>query len=359
MQKFQQLIYQAFSRIDASDAKMRQRVYENIWLMQEKSLAAQNAAEEQKQDKRHQLTQLLKTVEMQYRAAARPAQPAPDKTAAVKAQPRQPEAAPPAAYADRPPLQAQPAQQRQEQAYQDAFAGISPLKADRNGDSSLYYLEQEVNRKVTEADEKAPSFFKRAKLGAYFIGILSALIAVFVAWSFYNSFGAPGISRKQQALSTAPMQQNNYGKNGWVEVFNPANVTGLAAQGTASADLHNEPDANFIRITAHNADDAAIIEIGQGALMPLRGKTATFKLVARNSNNAIGQLNLTADFGDGTRAHYRFELSPTAAPLLFRLAIPQKLSRPVKFYIGGDNTGKQYQADIFSLLVRESDQAGH
>lgn len=327
MQKFQQLIHQAFSKINAADAKKRQAVYENIWLMHEQTMAAQNRTEAQKQERRRHLTQLLKTVEVQYRAQMQP-----------------PAAARPAA-----------AQQKPQAARPNRDLADSGLKAERSKDSALYYLEQEVNRKVPQAAASAPSLFRRIKLSSYFIGVLSLLVAIFVAWSFYNSFGHSGAARRQQALSTAPMQQNDYGKNGWVEVFNPANVSGLAVQGQAAANLHNEPDANFIRISTEAADDAAIIDIGLGALRPLRGKTATFKLVARNAGNIIGQLNLTADFGAAPPARYQFELSPTAAPLLFRLHIPAELNQAAKFYLssGADSSGKPQQADIFSLLVQE------
>ncbi|KAA6206384.1 MAG: hypothetical protein DU429_03325 [Candidatus Tokpelaia sp.] len=354
MQKFQQLIHQAFAKIDASDPQMRQKVYENIWLIQEKSLIAQNTDNEQKQEKRRHLTELLKAAEKQYRLTQAEAAGSGEHGQKQHAPlpPEMPPAIEPQKTAEAAQSTASPPNNR--------AAAVNNREKEQKNDSSLYYLEQEVNRKVAKkSDKTAPSLLKKARSGGYIIGILAVFVAVFVAWSFYNSFGRPGAAKKQTALSTAPAQQNDYGKNGWVEVFNPANVAGLDVQGTASADLHNEPDADFIRLTSYKADDAAIIEIGQGALIPLQGKTATFKLVARNGDNAIGQLNLMADFGNGAVTHYRFELSPTVTPLLFRLPVPQKLSKAAQFYIGGDAAGKPCQMDIFSLLVRESDQAGH
>lgn len=358
MQKFQQLIHQAFAKIDASDPQMRQKVYENIWLIQEKSLIAQNTDNEQKQEKRRHLTELLKAAEKQYRATQ--AETAGSGEHGQKQPSLLPPEIPPVIEPEKTPQKMVEAAQSPANPPNSRATAANSWKKGQKSDSSLYYLEQEINRKVTKKfDETAPSFLKKARSGGYIIGILTVFVAVFVAWSFYNSFGRPGAAKKQTALSTAPAQQNDYGKNGWIEIFNPVNVAGLDVRGTASADLHNEPDANFIRLTSYKADDAAIIEIGQGALMPLQGKTATFKLVARNSDNAIGQLNLMADFGNGAVTHYRFELSPTVTALLFRLPVPQKLGKSAQFYIGGDATGKPCQMDIFSLLVRESDQAGH
>jgi len=354
LQKFQQLIHQAFAKIDASDPGKRQKVYENVWLMQEKSLIAQNAAAADKQEKRRHLTQLLKTIEKQYRA------PAPG---AVMAEPEQPPDLLPEMFSPAPPTD-RPPKPAAEQAAPHHPAGRRQAAGrpehDKDSDSSLYYLEQEVNRKVAaKPDEAAPSLLKKARSSHYIIAALAIFVALFVAWSFYNSFGLPGSARKHMALSTAPARQNNYNENGWVEIFNPANVAGLDVRGTAAADLHNEPDANFIRLTSYKADDTAIIETGQGALAALRGKTATFKLVARNADNGIGQLNLTADFGTGARVYYRFELSPTASALLFRLPVPQNLAGPARFYIGSDVKDKPGAIDIFSLLVRAADDNGH
>jgi len=398
VQKFEQIIEQAFAKIDASDPKMRQKVYENIWLVQEKALARQNLNEEQKQRWRQNLTELLKAVESQYRprpAPARPPRPAaqpqftaadaeppaprprrtepgfsagPEQTADYAAaelpetaaffpenedSPRREQgsaaAEPPARAA--PPLAAAPRRDK---------AAAERGKNQRRQGAEQDYLEEEVSRKVREPESVRP-FWRRVKLSSYIIAALSALVALFVIWSFYNSFGGSA-APPRRAQFTGPMHQNNYGMNGWTEVFNPANVSGLATAGAAAADLHNEPDASFIRIATQNPEtDAAILDIGQGALLKLRGKTATFKLMARSAENQIGQLRLVADFGAGApRQRYSFELSPTISPLLFRLDIPPKLSGSLRFYLTNDKKdGQQHQADIFSLLVRESDDKGH
>jgi len=221
------------------------------------------------------------------------------------------------------------------------------------GQSHLDALEAEVNRKLKTDFAEARSFWQRIKLSTYIIGILSILVALFVVWSFYNSFG--GAAPAKRAQFTGPMHQNNYGMNGWTEVFNPGNINGLpATAGAAAVNLHNEPDAQFIRITSRDPDkDAVILNIGQGALLKLRGKTASFKLIARNVENNMGQLSLAADFGNGRpRRRYDFELPPTAKQLLFRLDIPQDLKNGVRFYLSaGKADGQPHEVDIFSLLL--------
>jgi len=130
-------------------------------------------------------------------------------------------------------------------------------------------------------------------------------------------------------------------------------ILSISLPWTATAQIHNEADASFVRIQANNAGDAAIIEIGQGALMNLRGKTVTLNVTARSADRATTQLSLTCDFfgtGELTGRH-RFEVSPTLEPLLFQLRIPQSINSPAKLYITSDLSDSKSAVDIFTVLI--------
>gem|GEM_PF-1567258 len=415
MQKFEDIIQQTFSKINASDPKLRQKVYENIWFLQEKALAEQNIDAGVRQERRAALTQLLKRVEMRYRAqydapASAPAPiPAPRKAPQYSSEtqwgrqernsanrlPPEMEIPSPAPAADprannyiqpEPELSPQPQSARERrdspaldpvadtprrpvrtEDYAEHHSLIDKFKvkwADRQAakqarrkackDRKELVAEPDDNLDPEYAEDGAPIPVPQRKShwGAYIFTIAFILVACFTAWTFYASFGSPESKRARQALMTAPLKQNAYDKNGWTEIFNPLTASGIKTAGGAAAELHKEPDANFIRVTTRQSDDAAILTVSGNALQNLRGKTAVLKLLARSADDQIGPLRMTADFGNGERQIYKFELSPTEKPLLFSLDIPQSVTDGAKFYISNEAPAGMHEIDIYAILSR-------
>lgn len=313
MQKLEQAIRHALHKIDAASPAMRQKVYQTIWHAHEQSLASHkqlNNADKLK--KRDQLISLLKAIEAEHRSSGKKN---------INAQ-----------------LDIAPGAQMPD----DSAAGTGPEEENFAPAADC----------VTMHDDRPGRSYKYSWLGAHVFAIVLLVITSFVIWSFYNSLTGADSRPENHQLSIAPMRQNDYSQTGWVQVFNPANVTSLAVQGVATAQVHNEADTNFVRISADKVGDAAIIEIGQGALIKLRGKTATFNVIARSASRKMAQLSLMCYSGrEGIADRYRFEVSPTIGSFLFQVHIPQSLSGPIKLYITSDLLDQKREVDIFSVLV--------
>lgn len=314
MQKIEQAINHALRQIDASNPAMRQKIYETIWHAHERSLAAKKQLDAAaKTAKRQQLTRLIKSIESRF---------------------HQPETA----FHDR--LDIAPGADRKH----NASAGIGPEEESRSplADSDI----------VTDHDRPKHQH-KRSWFGTYALIITLLVISLFVLWSFYNSLTGTNRLAANLQGSLAPMRQSEHKQDGWLSVFEAGSITSLAVQGAATTEVHNEPDANFVRIQTNGPGDAAIIEIGQGALMKLRGKTATMSIMARSASRKMTQLSVTCDFGNGAlTGRHRFEVSPTTGPLLFQIDIPPSINGPAKLYITSDMPGQKHAADIFSVLIK-------
>lgn len=314
LQKIEQAIRHVLGRIDAPNAATRRKIYETTWNAHEKSIAVvlpQSKA--QKAKKREQLTLLIRTIEAEYRS------------------PRKKN--------------------------NDQLDMVSPKMERASNLASGSGPEEENTRLVADSDNGINEYpkheHKRSWLGAHALFPILLAIMILVVWFFYNSLTGTGQPTDDRHTSIAPMRRNEDSRDGWIQVFDPGNVTSLAVRGAATAEVYNEEDTSFVRIHGNNNQDAAIIEIGQGVLMKLRGKTVTLNIIARSANKKNkAQLSLTCDFGNGmVTGRRRFEVLPTRTSLLFNVDIPQSINGPAKLYINSDLLGKKHEVDIFSVLI--------
>lgn len=323
MQKLEQVICNTLHKVDASDTSIRQKVYRTVWSKHERSLAtATLMSETEKSKRRSYLTYIIRIIEDKYRIS--------------------------------------------NAGFNDQLHAVSPGVERSAGFASGIGPEEEpcnfAADSVTNADEWPQHQHKRFWLAANAFPLILFFITVFVIWSFYNTLtGSPRVPDDPHA-SNAPMrllQEEQNQKSGWIQVFNPANITSLEVRGAATAQIYNETDTSFVRVQASGAKDAAIIEIGEGTLMHLRGKTATLNIVARSTGSNPTQLSLICDFGNGkVTGRRRFEVPPARETLLFNVDIPQSINNPAKLYIVSDLSGEKHGVDIFSVLINTGNEPG-
>lgn len=308
MPKLEQAIRHAFSKIDAGDPAKRHQIYDAIWQMQEKTLAAESKPDKQAvQEKRARLSRIIKKIEAEFQQSA--------------------------------------------PAMNDRLDSISPARERTNHRAASSGPEEEAGFMANRPENRIKKY-RRFPLRLLTILFITLLVTGFIAWAFfYNLIG--GFSPAADRSVLPPSYQDSLNPPGWTQVFNPADPAGLTTTGNAAAQLHNEEGADFIRIHGKTAKDVTIIEIGQGALMALRGKTATINIIARSSSKNSTPTSIICDFGnDEVNGHYRFNVSPARNNLLLDVNVPQTVNAPARLYISTNSADKNAGIDIFSVLIQ-------
>lgn len=312
LQNIERTIHYAFHKIDSSNPLTRQKIYKTIWSTHERLLMSKKQLNNsEKAKKRKQLILLLKKIEKEYHLFHKDSNDQFDFL------------------------------QREE--------GTSEFKP-RTGPEEDYDSTTDFTI-FTKKERSQKSFW----LPICLLALIVLGVIVFFSWSFYSYFSASNLPSNRQ-MSETTKQTSNKHQNEWTQIFDPSNVNALAVRGAATTEVHNEAGISFVRIQTETIGDIAIIEVGQSALMKLRGKTATIGIMARGVGRTITKLNLVCDFGVEKNVEKQwFELSQSVTPLLFQVHIPHSMSIPVKIYINSSLSNRDHGIDIFSILVKSED----
>lgn len=387
MRNIEQAIRHALQKVDASDPGIREQIYRAAWGAHEKTLISDvQVTDEERKTRRAQLVTVVQRIETEYYVPMASQKAEPQNSTSPSEVSQQYHTVSPA------PAKQERLLDHDEQDYDDAFASFNgrPHLPDeghvtRAAAPSVNPLYDEVwpetdMASVPSADKlisarppatgpeedfdmvTAPQAPKERRLHlprkhswfrANIVMIFLLVIMAFVIWSFYNTLTGVNLPRAMPETSRAPVRSTQNNASDWIRVFNPLNVTTLGVRGAASVQLNNDTDAPFFRIRANSVNDAAIIEIGEGVMMKLRGKAVTFNIIARSAHENVAQLSLMCDFGSGvTCGRRRFEVPPTREDLLFHVDIPQNSATTGKLFLTSDLLGKGNEVDIFSVLVQ-------
>jgi len=327
LKNIEQAIIHALQKIDAADPDLREKIYQTAWYSHEKMLLAdQNLTQDEKQQRREQLTQLIQAIEAHYHPSQQ-------------------------GRGDVPPVISPIVEQNE-------AAGIMPAAESANFSSPT---------RTAAAHRR-----KRSWLRANASILILILILLIVLWSFYNSLvgfhlpfmsgetvSPPMQSQDQQTshAETLPYEAENTStarENSWIRIFDPDDMTILSTSGRAQIELRDDDgEGRFVRIQTHDTQDAAMIEIGEGVMARLAGKMATFDIVVRSASANIAQMSLACDFGmDMNCGRRHFEILPIRENMLFRVDIPENAASAGKILIRHDSIDSDSGIDIFDMRVR-------
>lgn len=326
MENIENAIRQALLKIDVYNSAMRHRVYASAWKVQERFLSSQDRLSQKEcEQKRASLRQLINAIEQEF-----------DAHIAETVSESQGDFSTPEIFVD------------------DIRATGAEDPIDINIDNDVADERQDRYRFPTARPRKA----LKLTLG---LGFVVCGVVVFILWSFYNSLVGPSLSVKNQPQPSAPpvtvdqslVNRNSMTKTGWVRVFNPQEIISLKVKGGAKAEIHNDGEEHFVRISGSAANDAVVIDLGAGTLNPLRGKLVTFDIVVRSSNGQPAFMTIECDLGAGESCgRRRFEVPITLDNLLFNVNLPSNSDDGGKLFIASDILGKNKSIDIFSILVK-------
>lgn len=326
MKNIENAIRQALLKVDVYNSAMRHRVYVSAWKAQERFLGSQNRLSQKEcEQKRASLRQLINAIEQEF-----------DAQIAETVSKSQADFSTPEIFLD------------------DIKATGPEDPTDINIDNDLTDERPDRYRFPIKHSKKTLKF--TLGFGLTFCGIV-----VFILWSLYNSLVGPSILIKNQPRASIPpvtvdqsvVNRSSTTRSGWVRVFNPQEIVSLNVKGGAKAEIHNDGEEHFVRISGSAANDAVVIDLGAGTLNPLRGKTVTFDVVVRSSNGQPAFMTVECDLGAGESCgRRRFEVPITLDHLLFNVNLPANDNEGGKLFIASDILGKNKSIDIFSILVK-------
>lgn len=163
---------------------------------------------------------------------------------------------------------------------------------------------------------------------------------------------------EDQSRSSGPARIQAAGEadTGWVTLFNPSDPTTLSLEGNANAAIDSDPFGAFARIVSPDTSSTVSVDVPQGTLEALAGKTAQFSIVARADDGAETQMSVTCDLAEyGDCGRLRFAVIASDNEFLFRVDLPEGVrpSGPGRliFLTDLDNTGKAVK--LSAVRVRE------
>ncbi|EJF90278.1 hypothetical protein [Bartonella tamiae] len=327
MTNAEQAIRNALLNVDAFNQADRRRVYESAWNAHERALISNTALDDiNRERRRDELMRVIRLIENEYLSQ---------------------EASFNHSHSD-------PAQSQNNTLH--ALGPEDQIEIEVDGVSN------NPSSRVREQIHK-----KRSKiliiLGLGFIGFL---IVIFIIWSLILSFSSqkpsehiietPRASSSSSHYQAVDDKKNNQEQDtSWIRIFHPNDASSVATRGAASVDIRMNAGEPYMHIFANNADDAAIISIGEGVLNKLRGQSIMFEIDAQSDGTQSSQLSITCDFGTGSECgRRRFEILSNRENILFQVSIPQNSKGAGKLYLTSDLLGEGHAINIYNIGMKAS-----
>jgi hypothetical protein len=156
----------------------------------------------------------------------------------------------------------------------------------------------------------------------------------------------------------APIKQGQVDPSrNWIDVFSPADATGVTAPGQTSAQVMQDGSGSFLRIRSGGSDEAILFDVGQGVLEKLAGKVATFDIIARGADGQATQMSVDCNFGElGGCGRKRYAVGDGRGDYLFELDFRSKNpGSGGTIAINSDVGGRGKPVDVYEIRVSVSE----
>ena len=191
------------------------------------------------------------------------------------------------------------------------------------------------------------------------------LVGVAVAIWWAVSFGPDFVKAKLGGSVPNPSQTIESGSfvpentDGWIIAFNPANDAGnLDASGRGTADLFQDGNANFVRLTSNagSTRNNIRIRLPRGVMEPLQAKAVTFEILLKNPADAPHEFAVFCEFGAmGNCGRKRFSASKKVEAFIFDVLtedVALAQNEEAHITLNTDLSGEGRPLDIYSVRVR-------
>lgn len=185
--------------------------------------------------------------------------------------------------------------------------------------------------------------------------LLSTLIAL---WPSGPATGPANRSASGQAGGEAPprLAEDAAQLDRWIDIFTPADPTSITAPGDSKAEVMQDDEGKFLRITSGASGSPVLFDIGQGILEEIAAGRAVFNITARGAEGQRTQISVDcslADLGDCGRK--RYDVGATREEFLFEMELPaQHPGSGGVLTINPDVEGSGKALDIYAIRVLAS-----
>lgn len=139
----------------------------------------------------------------------------------------------------------------------------------------------------------------------------------------------------------------------WISVFAPTDPSTVRTAGGASAEALSDETGAYLRVRSNGAEGAVLFDIGQGVLDRLRGRTATFNIIARGADGVATEIAVDCDLASlGDCGRRRFQAGGDSSDFLFELALPDAApGAGGTITVRSDVSGGQGAVDVYEVRV--------
>jgi len=133
----------------------------------------------------------------------------------------------------------------------------------------------------------------------------------------------------------------------WVNVFSPADASGVNSPAGATAETMEDESGTFLRV--RSGGNSVIFDVGQGVLEQMAGQKAVFDISARAAEGQETQISVECDFGElGDCGRKRYEVGYERGEYLFEIDLPDiRPGAAGSIAVNSDFDGQDRAVDIY------------
>lgn len=192
------------------------------------------------------------------------------------------------------------------------------------------------------------------------IAVLAAL-GVGAWWLFFTPGGGPGrfippmetedFSPSQPSTPPPVLSGNDLGD--WLVIFEPNDASTVSAPGDSRAEIAQDEDERFMRITSGASGTPILFDVRQSVLEQIAGRRAVFNIVARVDEGGGTQMSVECSLGElGDCGRKRYAVGVNAEEFLFEIDLPSvEPGAGGTIAINPDVEGRGRAVDIIAIRV--------
>ncbi|WP_419909314.1 hypothetical protein [Hoeflea sp.] len=389
MKAFETAIRKALQKIDGTNPKLRERVYQSARDALTNSQAKQGiwgSDAATAQDRR--LEDLIAAIEAEH---AEPPQPHPQPRPARRAPkretpdfeaqvpPPQPRPSPKPAPAKRPPKERiRWSEPEPEVGTNLAVESIDPVERPqpkkgkrppkRRAENQLPDIDM-FGEKIDARGRPAKQ--KKRRRPVFSIILVSSLVIAFlgigILWAVYSGLF---LSAEQRDTSIpnppAKIEGGDFAGNpsadgafsgDWIEVFTPDDMSRVSRRGTAKAALVDSNGQQALQVVSTDAGEGGevLFELSPGILQSLSGRKSLVAMTLRSSTEEPTQIYVKCQLaGDGNCGRHRFDVNYEAGDVVFSIDLSNQAAAggPGYLALNSDVTGAGHGVDVYAIRMR-------
>lgn len=192
------------------------------------------------------------------------------------------------------------------------------------------------------------------------VAVLAAL-GVGAWWMFFTPGAGPGrfippmesedFSPSQPSTPPPALAGDDLGD--WLVIFEPNDASTVNAPGDSRAEIAQDEDERFMRITSGSSGAPILFDVRQSVLEQIAGRRAVFNIVAKVDDGGETQMSVECSLGElGDCGRKRYAVGVNSEEFLFEIDLPQvEPGAGGTIAINPDVEGQGHAVDIIAIRV--------